>query len=148
MKARKICQGKIQEDIDEAIDEDQRESLRNLEMGGFNIKRKCDSKIWNSRENLYESKITPLLRFFHIKDIGPSGWLRINRKKGNFKRLKTKRGNNSRLNPLLDSTSYSRFEYITNWENCEPISRTDIAPLRIASYDIECASESASASIT
>ena len=29
-------------------------------------------------DKLYETKVSSLLRFFHVKNIDPSGWLKIN----------------------------------------------------------------------
>ena len=39
---------------------------------------------WNrTRLELYEAKIPPLLKFFHIKKISPSGWIEIPKKNKN-----------------------------------------------------------------
>ena len=36
---------------------------------------------WNKKIEIYEANIPPLLRYFHICEISPSGWVQINQKK-------------------------------------------------------------------
>ena len=50
---------------------------------------------------LYEANIPPLLRFFHIKDISPSGWIAIPKKKVTEHKNETKNVN-------------CDFEFVTN----------------------------------
>ena len=38
-------------------------------------------QFYNTQTRLYEANIPPLLRFFHIKDISPSGWIALPKKK-------------------------------------------------------------------
>lgn len=129
MKARSIFEGKIEDETDEDNivfindigDESTRKNNRRfLSVGGFNLTLGKSNTNWNSKRNLYESKLTPLLRFFHIKDIQPSGWIELKR-------------------PVISDTirSTCKFDYTCNWKEIKFIDITEIAPLRILSYDIE-----------
>ena len=77
---------------------------------------------------LYEANIPPLLRFFHIRDISPSGWVAVPKKKG------------------IDVSNYG------NKVNCDYVIKTDYkdiiplndketrVPYKIMSFDIEASS--------
>jgi len=75
---------------------------------------------------LYESNIPPLLRYFHIREISPSGWIEIN-KKDIYKKKK-------------NSTNCD-FNFKINFENVKslPYKETGV-PLKVCSYDIEASS--------
>ena len=75
---------------------------------------------------LYESNIEPFIRFMHIKDISPSGWIRIPSKMYDT--------NVS----LLPTTS--KIDISCNWKHVEKMEKDKIAPVKIASFDIECTS--------
>lgn len=77
----------------------------------------------------FESNLDPLLRFFHRKQIKPCGWVKI--EKNAWKKSKK---NKSRC----------QFELKTKWTNCELLDIEQIAPIVIASFDIECTSEDGS----
>ena len=72
---------------------------------------------------VFESNIPPLFRFFHVKNIKPSGWIRIK-------------------NYVVKSTCNVNSQFIieTNWNEVNlPVNeKLDMAPFIIASYDIEC----------
>jgi len=76
---------------------------------------------------VYESNILPLLRFFHINDLFPAGWVSI--KAGTYT-----------INRECDSNTQINIDVA--WKNVkqpdEPV--LDMAPFLIASYDIECGS--------
>ena len=78
---------------------------------------------------LYETKVSSLLRFFHVQDIDPSGWLKISA--------------NSYKN---NSPSFSRLQIdITfNYKDIKRVIKNDIAKMIVASFDIECTSEDGS----
>jgi len=77
---------------------------------------------------LYESNIPPLLRFFHIRDISPSGWIAIPTKKVNENNSETKNVN-------------CDFEFITNYKNIIPLNDKETrVPYKIMSFDIEASS--------
>jgi len=77
---------------------------------------------------LYEANIPPLLRFFHIRDISPSGWVAIPKKKvvenkGEFKNVNCD------------------YELKTNYKNIIPLNDKETrVPYKIMSFDIEASS--------
>ena len=77
------------------------------------------------RTELYEAKLPPLLRFFHIKDISPSGWV-------SFKERD------------IDSESSETccdYEYWIDYDNItSEKKKEDAIPLKICSFDIEASS--------
>ena len=85
---------------------------------------------WNQEfdfsNKLYETKVSSLLRFFHVKDIDPSGWLKINA--GKYKRN-------------IPSLTRTQIDITVDYNDIEKIERTDVAKIMIASFDIECCSE-------
>jgi DNA polymerase elongation subunit (family B) len=82
----------------------------------------------NTNIKLYEANIPPLLRFFHIRDISPSGWIAVPKKKvtenkDNFKSVNCD------------------FEFITNYKNVIPLNNKETrVPYKIMSFDIEASS--------
>ena len=74
--------------------------------------------------DLYETKIEPMLRLGHIRNIQPAGWVCLPGGKYDECSLEEAR---------VDS-------YSIKWTDIEPVESTAISPLVIASYDIECAS--------
>ena len=79
-----------------------------------------------TRYKLYESNIDPFIRFMHIKNIAPSGWVQIpaNSYHHNF--------------DILPTTS--KIDVSCDWKVVKGIEKDKIAPLVIASFDIECTS--------
>ena len=75
---------------------------------------------------LYEGQIPPLLRFFHIYDISPSGWVEIE---------------DTKLRTVSEKTTSCKREYRT-FSNClKPLKGCDeLVPLKICSFDIEASS--------
>jgi hypothetical protein len=76
---------------------------------------------------LYESNIPPLLRFFHIRDISPSGWIAIPKKK------------------ITENNDYNNincdFSFETNYKNIIPLNDKETrVPYKIMSFDIEASS--------
>lgn len=71
--------------------------------------------------NLFESDLEPVLRFMHDKKIKPSSWIRI--ESGKFK-LETRQ-------------SKCQINISCDWNDVQPLDRTEIPPLLIASFDIE-----------
>jgi DNA polymerase elongation subunit (family B) len=77
---------------------------------------------------LYEANIPPLLRFFHIKDISPSGWVAIPKKKATENKDELKNVN-------------CDFEFKTNYKNIIPLNDKETrVPYKIMSFDIEASS--------
>ena len=82
-------------------------------------KEKPAKDIWK----LYETNIDPFLRFIHEKEIKPSGWVTINN-----------------CQEITDTNC--DYSYIITTEDIKPEPINTIAPLLIASFDIECTSSS------
>ena len=82
----------------------------------------------NTNIILYETQIPPLLRFFHIKDISPSGWIALPKKK------------------TIELTEESKkttcnYEYVINYKNIIPLNNKETrVPYKICSFDIEASS--------
>jgi DNA polymerase delta subunit 1 len=71
---------------------------------------------------LYESNIDPFLRYIHEQDIKPCGWVSIT----DYEEY--------------DNETRSDYSIETYYKNINPIEINNIAPLLIASFDIECTS--------
>ena len=77
---------------------------------------------------LYEANIPLLLRFFHVKDMSPSGWIAIPKKK-TFEI----KGDSKTVN--------CDYQFSTNIKNIIPINEKEtIVPYKIMSFDIEASS--------
>jgi len=75
---------------------------------------------------LYESNIPPLLRYFHINNISPSGWVCF----------KTNRVVSSDI-----KTTTCKYEYVCSLKNLIPQPEKEtIVPYKICSFDIEASS--------
>ena len=75
---------------------------------------------------LYEAKLPPLLRFFHVHNISPSGWICLPSKK--WKKMKYK-------------TTLCDFEYTIHARDIQSLpNKEDAVPIRICSMDIEASS--------
>lgn len=79
---------------------------------------------------LYESNINPLLRFMHERKIDPCGWVRLNG------------GTYEVLSDEGDEIPMSRCQInaVANYSDVHLEKKNVIAPLLIASFDIECTS--------
>jgi DNA polymerase elongation subunit (family B) len=84
---------------------------------------------WNNTNILlYEANIPPLLRFFHIRDISPSGWIAIPKKK-----LTENKSDIKNIN--------CDYELKTNYKNIIPLNDKETrVPYKIMSFDIEASS--------
>ena len=81
----------------------------------------------NTNIKLYEANIPPLLRLFHIRDISPSGWIALPKKK-TFEITDNKR------------TSCT-YEFIVNYKHIVALNEKEIrVPYKIMSFDIEASS--------
>ena len=77
---------------------------------------------------LYEANIPPLLRFFHVKDMSPSGWIAIPKKKAVEYKDELK-------------TVNCDYQFATNIKNVIPLNEKEtIVPYKIMSFDIEASS--------
>jgi DNA polymerase elongation subunit (family B) len=66
---------------------------------------------------LYENNIDPMIRFIHMRDLEPAGWVEI---------------------PTKTQQEYSTVT--THWSNLSSSSSSRSAPFRVSSFDIECMS--------
>lgn len=78
----------------------------------------------NMRKLMYETKITPLLRFFHIQNIKPVSWIQIEKQKYT----------------LSYGISRCNIEIDVNYTDIIPLNLNKVGKLLIASFDIECTS--------
>jgi DNA polymerase elongation subunit (family B) len=89
---------------------------------------KNDIQIYNVtnkpfRFKLYESNVMPMLRCFHSRKISGCSWISVN----DYKIVDDE-----------DKESTCDIEINIEWNNLNPIIKDINAPLRIASFDIEC----------
>ncbi len=75
---------------------------------------------------LYESNIPPLLRYFHIYNISPSGWISFN---------------SSKMTEIPTKTTTCNFEYTCSLKHLDPLPEKETTvPYKICSFDIEASS--------
>jgi DNA polymerase delta subunit 1 len=74
---------------------------------------------------LYESNIDPFLRFIHEQNIAPCGWVELPQKQYEL---------------LDESLSRAAYNVNVSYKYVKPLEINKIAPLLIASFDIECSS--------
>jgi len=95
--------------------------------------KKIIMRKWNEEfdfsNKLYETKVSSLLRFFHVKNIDPSGWMKIS-------------GGKYRKN--VPSLTRTQIDVNINYNDIEKVDINNIAKIIIASFDIECCSEDGS----
>jgi DNA polymerase elongation subunit (family B) len=86
-------------------------------------------KFFETNTILYEANIPPLLRFFHIRDISPSGWIA----------LPNKKIIQSPIGKIKKTTC--NYEFIINYKDIIPLNdKEDRVPYKICSFDIEASS--------
>jgi DNA polymerase elongation subunit (family B) len=90
-------------------------------------RRNSKPYIYNKLQlELYESNIPPLLRFFHIQQISPSGWVFVQTKKMTAPQIKT---------------TTCHYEYIGSLKHISPLNEKETpVPYKICSFDIEASS--------
>ena len=77
---------------------------------------------------LYEANIPPLLRFFHIREVSPSGWIALPNKK-------------TIIIAENEKTTSCDFEFKINYKNVIPLNEKETrVPYKILSFDIEASS--------
>jgi len=74
---------------------------------------------------VYEANIDPMLRFFHIREIQPAGWVTVDE---------------DYWDEVEDSTTTTVIQATADVEHVMPASVLALAPLKIMSWDIECTS--------
>jgi DNA polymerase elongation subunit (family B) len=77
---------------------------------------------------LYEANIPPLLRFFHLREISPSGWVALPHKK-------------TIEITGIDKKTSCEYEFVINYKNVIPLNDKETrVPYKIMSFDIEASS--------
>ena len=76
------------------------------------------------RFKTYEANLPPMLRCFHIKKVSGCSWVSVDK----YKQVKLE----------IEKKSHCDIEIIVDWRQMNPIQKDRNAPLRIASFDIEC----------
>lgn len=79
--------------------------------------------IYQRKFRIYESNIEPFLRFAHIQNIQPAGWVRIAK---------------YRTQPTQILPSKCPTDIEVGWKHVVAIEKEAIAPILIASFDLEC----------
>ncbi len=87
---------------------------------------KCGVEFNNTKTELYETMIPPMLRFFHIQQISPSGWVSISKYKKLNKQYKSSR---------------TTFEIKASYKDIiSELDKENVVPYKICSFDIEASS--------
>ena len=85
-------------------------------------------KFQDTNIELYEANIPPLLRFFHIREVSPSGWIAMP-----IKKTTEITGSNK--------TTSCDYEFVISYKNVIPLNnKEDRVPYKIMSFDIEASS--------
>ena len=80
----------------------------------------------NTRTEIYESSIPPLLRYFHIMQISPSGWVQVQ---------------HNRAHKPAEKQTTCTYEYVCSRKLVSPIAGKETrVPYKIMSFDIEASS--------
>ena len=99
---------------------DDDENERKLTKGGYDFN--------GTKLELYETSIPPLLRFFHIKEISPSGWIKLPFKK---------------CNEIIGESKLTKChkEFIISKDDIIPLNDKETrVPYKVMSFDIEASS--------
>ena len=91
----------------------------------YNKDRRLKKYVYRGEKlELYEANIPPLLRFFHIREISPSGWIQVDDK-------------------FLseDNLTTCDYEYVIPYKKIIPLNdKEDSVPYKVCSFDIEASS--------
>ena len=74
---------------------------------------------------LYESNIEPFFRCMHIRDLNACGWASIDKNK---------------YEVIEDAPTICDYNIQTEWSNLNKVDKTEISPIVVAAFDIECTS--------
>ena len=100
--------------------ENEESNQKKLTKGGYEFD--------GTKLELYETSIPPLLRFFHIKEISPSGWIKLP-----FRKCNEIIGENK--------TTSCHKEFIISKDDIIPLNdKEDPVPYKVMSFDIEASS--------
>lgn len=80
----------------------------------------------DTKTELYEANIPPLLRLFHIKEISPSGWIGLP---------------SNKAEKILNKKTSCDYEFTIHYKDIIPLGNKEtIVPYKICSFDIEASS--------
>lgn len=93
------------------------------------------NKEYDLSKNLCETKVKPMLRFFHTQNLDPAGWMTI--KYGDYERNVSVSDDKFDLN-----SKHSRCQIEVNcvYNKVQKVEKNVIGKMLIASFDIECVS--------
>ena len=93
---------------------------------GGEYRRRCNIKYNGVETELYEGNIPPLLRYFHINNVSPSGWISIR---------------TNRVIKVVSKTTTCKYEYICPMKELIALPEKETrVPYKICSFDIEASS--------
>jgi DNA polymerase elongation subunit (family B) len=93
---------------------------------GENVRRRTNLISKKTEIELYESNIPPLLRYFHVNSVSPSGWVSFNTAR--------------MIKPPINTTT-CKYEYKCSLKDLTPMPEKETrVPYKICSFDIEASS--------
>lgn len=99
---------------------------KNPEENNGEYRKRVKFFFMNVSLELYESNIPPLLRYFHIQNISPSGWVSFS---------------TSRAIRITEKTTTCTYEYMCPLSELKPVQDKETrVPYKICSFDIEASS--------
>lgn len=101
-------------------------NLRGFKSAVYNLKEIAFSRSYVLKVKQYESNIEPFIRFIHSAGIEPCGWIQVSKDNYDFNE-----------NILRSNTNT---DVMTKWDNVKKYTCSKLAPLVVASFDIECTS--------
>lgn len=99
-------------------------TLRGMKIMADKLKKPVEGRGFSFRAGevrLFESNIEPMLRFLHMRDIEPAGWVSV-------PRSELRRADDSRCS----------LSHVAPWTAVSAVRRHETAPMVIASFDLEC----------
>lgn len=96
--------------------------------GDLSERKRVNLRFQGIELELYESNIPPLLRYFHIHNISPSGWVSV-------------QTSSQTLVPSESKTTTCKYEYRCAFSQIKPLPEKETrVPYKICSFDIEASS--------
>jgi DNA polymerase elongation subunit (family B) len=100
-----------------------------------------DYTYMKTRTSLYELQVPPLLRFFHIQEISPSGWIRLEKYQSVPGNVKRRRPDGERYKVVQDKVTHCMYELECSFTDVISLADKDTpVPYKICSFDIEASS--------
>ena len=128
-----------EKDSDKADDADG--ANKSQQYGQQKLLLKDGYKFKNTSTFLYEAQIPPLLRMFHIKQISPSGWIKLPEKCLNMKEEKEEDGQLQSDDGEGSGKTSCFYEYSVHYKDIISLKNMERSvPYKICSFDIEASS--------